>query len=104
MNIDEIPKILASYPVILFMKGDKFTPKCGFSKTAADILIKHNVDFATFDILEDPEVRQLLKEYSKWPTYPQLYINSELIGGSDILTEIDQNNELSDLFEPYILT
>ena len=72
----------------LFMKGDKFFPKCGFSKSAVEMLNEIDAEYTTFDILEDQEVRQGLKEYSDWPTYPQLYIDGELIGGCDIMQEI----------------
>jgi Grx4 family monothiol glutaredoxin len=97
-NLDqEIKKILTNHKVILFMKGDKFFPKCGYSKLAIDILNNYDLDYATFDILQDEAIRDQLKIYSSWPTYPQLYVNSELIGGSDILKEMHANNELANL-------
>lgn len=94
----KIEQILAENPVIVFMKGDKFLPQCGFSARVVDILDSTGVNYTSYDILEDPEMRQALKEYSSWPTYPQLYVNGELIGGCDIISEMAQNGELSDLF------
>lgn len=79
------------------MKGDKFIPKCGFSKQAIDILNELKVPYITFDILEDEDLRQTLKIYSNWPTYPQLYINGELVGGTDIIKEMYLTGELQDL-------
>lgn len=97
MNKAKIEQLLAENPVILFMKGDKYFPKCGYSKLAIEILNEYTDQYTTFDILKDEEVRQDLKTYSSWPTYPQLYINSELIGGSDILKEMHLNGELTAL-------
>jgi Grx4 family monothiol glutaredoxin len=95
-NIDkEITELLNSYPVILFMKGDKHFPKCGYSRLAVEILNEYEIDYVTFDILQDENFREQLKLYSDWPTYPQLYVKSELIGGSDILKELHLNGELS---------
>eukprot|EP00440_Ansanella_granifera_P042224 gb/GFBE01045772.1/.p1 GENE.gb/GFBE01045772.1/~~gb/GFBE01045772.1/.p1 ORF type:complete len:333 (+),score=94.91 gb/GFBE01045772.1/:1-999(+) len=81
-------------PVMLFMKGSKVEPFCKFSKQAIAILEKHNIDYSTFDILKDEEVRQSLKDYSNWKTYPQLYIDGELIGGVDIIKEMDEDGSL----------
>ncbi|PIR55228.1 monothiol glutaredoxin, Grx4 family [Candidatus Peregrinibacteria bacterium CG10_big_fil_rev_8_21_14_0_10_36_19] len=82
---------------VLFMKGDKYLAKCGFSAQVVDVLNHLGVKFTTFDILEDEEVRQGLKEYSNWPTFPQLYHNGELVGGCDIVTEMFQSGELKEL-------
>jgi len=82
---------------VIFMKGDKYLAKCGFSSQVVDVLNHLGVKFTTFDILEDEEVRQGLKEYSNWPTFPQLYHNGELVGGCDIITEMFQNGELKEL-------
>lgn len=79
------------------MKGDKYLPKCGFSKQVVHILNSLELDYTTYDILEDPELRQALKLFSNWPTYPQLYINGEFIGGCDIVTEMYQEGELQGL-------
>ena len=76
------------------MKGDPVAPKCGFSRQTVDMLNSLNAEYATFDILNDDEVRQGLKTFSNWPTYPQLYIDGELIGGLDILKEMNENKEL----------
>jgi Grx4 family monothiol glutaredoxin len=84
-------------PVTLFMKGDRNNPQCGFSAEIVNILNSQNTTYSTFDIYGDEEVRQGLKEYSNWPTFPQLYINGKLIGGLDIVQEMMQNNELQPL-------
>lgn len=93
----KLKEIINSSNVMLFMKGDKYMPRCGFSAQVVEILNRLGADFTTFDILEDEEVRQGLKEYSNWPTFPQLYINGDLIGGCDIVTEMYQNGELKAL-------
>lgn len=80
--------------IVLFMKGDKYMPQCGFSAQVVDILNDLELNFSSFDILEDERVRQGLKEYSNWPTYPQLYYKGELIGGCDIIKEMYENEEL----------
>jgi monothiol glutaredoxin len=81
--------------VMLFMKGTKQFPACGFSNAVVQILKKEGVNFETFNILADAEVRQGLKEYSSWPTFPQLYVDGKFLGGCDIVTEMHQNGELS---------
>ncbi|CAG02746.1 unnamed protein product [Tetraodon nigroviridis] len=81
-------------PVMLFMKGNKEAAKCGFSRQTLSILNNAGVDYDTFDILQDEEVRQGLKTYSNWPTYPQLYVKGELVGGLDIIKELDESGEL----------
>eukprot|EP00441_Pelagodinium_beii_P040885 CAMPEP_0197626864 /NCGR_PEP_ID=MMETSP1338-20131121/5646_1 /TAXON_ID=43686 ORGANISM="Pelagodinium beii, Strain RCC1491" /NCGR_SAMPLE_ID=MMETSP1338 /ASSEMBLY_ACC=CAM_ASM_000754 /LENGTH=330 /DNA_ID=CAMNT_0043197445 /DNA_START=42 /DNA_END=1030 /DNA_ORIENTATION=+ len=92
----ELKDLIDSAPVMLFMKGCKSEPHCKFSKQAVAILAKHNVDYSTFDILKDEEVRQGLKDYSNWKTYPQLYISGELMGGVDIMKEMDEDGSLSE--------
>ena len=89
-----LKKLINSAPVMVFMKGIPAAPKCGFSNTLMGILKETGVEFQTFDILEDEEVRQGLKEYSKWPTYPQVYVKGELIGGLDIVKELQEGGEL----------
>lgn len=79
------------------MKGDKDMPRCGFSARVVDILNHYGVEFATRDVLKSEELRQAIKEYSDWPTLPQLYVNGEFIGGCDIVTELHQNGELKAL-------
>lgn len=80
---------------VLFMKGNPDEPRCGFSRQTVEILKAHDCKYSTFDILQDPEVRQGLKEYSDWPTFPQLYVKGELIGGLDIIKEMVNENELT---------
>ncbi|KAI8896539.1 thioredoxin-like protein [Globomyces pollinis-pini] len=92
-----LKKLVNKAPVMLFMKGNPDVPKCGFSRTIAGILKDQGVVFETFDILEDDEVRQGLKVFSDWPTFPQLYIKGELIGGLDIVKEMIANGEFQDV-------
>jgi monothiol glutaredoxin len=86
--------LIRSHKVVLFMKGTKQFPACGFSNTVVQILKKEGVPFETFNILADAEVRQGLKEYSNWPTFPQLYVDGKFVGGCDIVTEMHQSGEL----------
>jgi monothiol glutaredoxin len=95
--IQRIKDHLASAPVVLFMKGTPDFPQCGFSASAVRTLEACGADFGYVNIFEDPELREALKRYSNWPTYPQLYVNGELVGGSDILTEMFQKGELQQL-------
>ncbi len=90
-----IKGLLEAQRIVLFMKGNKMFPQCGFSAQVVGILKQSGVDFETHNILQDPDLRQGLKEYSNWPTFPQLYVNGQLIGGCDIVTEMHQNGELS---------
>ena len=83
-----LESLVGSSPVMLFMKGSPQAPKCGFSRTMVEILQTHAVPFSTFDILTDNEVREGLKVYSEWPTYPQLYVAGELVGGLDIVKDM----------------
>jgi monothiol glutaredoxin len=90
-----IEETLNSHPVLLFMKGSPDFPQCGFSGRATQIMQACGIDdFAHVNILEDPEIREGLKVYSSWPTFPQLYVNGELIGGCDIMMEQYENGEL----------
>ena len=89
-----LKQLLNSAPVLLFMKGDPNTPRCGFSRQTVELLATLDAKYATFDILTDEAVRQGLKKFSNWPTYPQLYVNGELIGGLDILKELHESGEL----------
>jgi len=94
VSLDErIKTIIASGEVVLFMKGDPDEPRCGFSRRMVSLLRDHKIQFKSFDILQDNDVRQRLKTYSNWPTYPQLYVNETLIGGLDILTEMAEDDE-----------
>lgn len=96
---NKLKDLISSAPVMLFMKGDKFFPKCGFSRQVVNILSDLGVEYTSYDILEDEEVRQALKEFSNWPTYPQIYVKGELIGGCDIIAEMHEAGELQELFE-----
>ncbi len=93
----DLKQLINSAPIMLFMKGDKYIPQCGFSAQVVEILNALNAEYTTYDILEDEEVRAGLKIYSDWPTYPQLYIKGELIGGCDIVMEMYQAGELQDV-------
>uniref|UniRef100_A0A6V1R5C5 Glutaredoxin domain-containing protein n=1 Tax=Heterosigma akashiwo TaxID=2829 RepID=A0A6V1R5C5_HETAK len=85
--------------VMLFMKGTKIFPQCGFSNTAVQILRSLDVEFQTFDVLSDPDIRQGIKDFSNWPTIPQLYVDKEFVGGCDIMIELFENGELKKMFE-----
>ncbi|KAL6201462.1 hypothetical protein ACLB2K_025176 [Fragaria x ananassa] len=91
---DRLKKLISSSPVMLFMKGTPDAPKCGFSSKVVNALTEDGVSFGSFDILTDEEVRQGLKVFSNWPTFPQLYYKGELIGGCDIILELKNNGEL----------
>jgi Grx4 family monothiol glutaredoxin len=92
-----LSKLVNTAPVMLFMKGSPDAPRCGFSRQMVELLKSSNASFEHFDILTDEEVRQGLKEYSKWPTYPQLYINGKLVGGLDIVKELNASGELASM-------
>jgi monothiol glutaredoxin len=90
-----ITDLIQKNKVVLFMKGTRQLPACGFSNTVVQILKKEGVSFETFNILADPDMRQALKEFSSWPTYPQLYVDGKFVGGCDIVTEMHQSGELA---------
>jgi monothiol glutaredoxin len=95
-----IKETVTTNPVVLFMKGTAQFPQCGFSGRAIQILKASGVDnIVTVNVLEDAEVRQGIKEYSNWPTIPQLYVNGEFIGGSDIMSEMYESGELKSLLQ-----
>jgi len=95
-----IQQIVTEHPVVLFMKGTSQFPMCGFSGRAIQILKACGVDKPfTLNVLEDNEVRQGIKEFSNWPTIPQLYVKGEFIGGSDIMTEMYESGELQQIFQ-----
>jgi monothiol glutaredoxin len=96
---NRIESLVKTSKVMLFMKGTKQFPACGFSNTVVQILKQEGVPFDTFNILGDPEVRQGLKEYSSWPTYPQLYVDGKFVGGCDIVSEMHQAGELAGLLK-----
>jgi monothiol glutaredoxin len=95
----QIENLINSSNVVLFMKGNAEMPMCGFSANSVAILKNLGVPFKTFNILNDPDIRQGLKDFSNWPTYPQLYIKGQLIGGNDILTAMYKNGELQDFLK-----
>ncbi len=94
---DRIQAMIDSCPVFLFMKGTPTFPQCGFSATVVSILDHLGVDYAAANVLEDAEIRQGIKEFSNWPTIPQLYVKGEFIGGCDIAKEMFQSGELKQL-------
>lgn len=99
-NIQEqIKNLLASDKIVLLMKGSAQAPQCGFSANVAAILLSHNVNFKTFNILSNDQIRQGVKEFSNWPTYPQLYVGGKLIGGNDIISELNEDGELADVLK-----
>ena len=95
----KIAQDIQSNPVVLYMKGTKTMPMCGFSARVVDILNRVGVDFVDFNVLESDELRQGIKDFSDWPTIPQLYINGEFIGGCDIVKEMFQSGELQELLK-----
>lgn len=97
-----IQEMIASHPVVLFMKGSAQFPMCGFSGQAVQLLKACGIDKPfTVNVLEDADIRQGIKIFSDWPTIPQLYINGEFIGGSDIMREMYEQGELQPLLQPY---
>lgn len=88
---------MRSHAVVLFMKGTPAQPQCGFSAQAVRLLQQHGADVHGVNILEDPPLRQALKDFSKWPTFPQVYVQGEFVGGCDILTGMNQSGELAPL-------
>jgi len=100
MDVNErIRQQLAEHKVLLYMKGTPDFPQCGFSGQAVAALKAVGKPFAYVNVFEDPEIREGLKKYSNWPTFPQLYVNGELIGGADIMVEMYHSGELGELLE-----
>jgi monothiol glutaredoxin len=98
MDIKEkIQQQLGGAKIVLYMKGSPQFPQCGFSAKTTQLLNACGAQFSSYDVLADPELRQGLKEYSQWPTFPQLYINGQLVGGCDIVTELYQQGQLQKL-------
>ncbi|PCJ39530.1 MAG: monothiol glutaredoxin, Grx4 family [SAR86 cluster bacterium] len=98
MSIEEtIQEQINSNPIILYMKGDPNQPQCGFSSQVTQILMACGERFAYVDILSNPEIRANLPKISDWPTFPQLFVNGELVGGCDIVTELHQSGELKEM-------
>jgi monothiol glutaredoxin len=94
-----IEQIINNHKIVVFMKGSKLMPQCGFSNNVVQILNVLGVPYETVDILQDYEIREGIKEYSNWPTIPQIYINGEFVGGSDIAIELYQSGELQQMVE-----
>jgi monothiol glutaredoxin len=97
--IDRIKQQLSENKVMLYMKGTPDFPQCGFSAKAVQLLQACGAQFNSVNVLEDMEIREGIKQYGNWPTVPQLYINGELVGGSDIMTELQRTGELQKLLE-----
>ena len=93
----KIELLINSKPIFVFMKGNKLMPQCGFSNNVVQILNSLGMSFDTFDVLSDMEIREGIKEFSNWPTIPQLYIKKEFVGGCDIMKEMAESGELLEL-------
>ena len=96
---DTIKETVTTNDVVLYMKGTKEMPQCGFSSRVAGVLSFMGVDFTDVNVLADPDIRQGIKDYTDWPTIPQLYVKGEFVGGSDIITEMTLSGELDKLFD-----
>ena len=100
MDIDqEIKEQISSNPILLYMKGSPDSPQCGFSSKATQLLISCGKPFSFVDILSNPEIRANLPKVSNWPTFPQLFVDGDLVGGSDIMVEMYENGELQKLID-----
>ena len=100
MDIEqEIKEQISSNPILLYMKGSPDSPQCGFSSRATQLLISCGKPFSFVDILSNPEIRANLPKVSNWPTFPQLFVDGDLVGGSDIMVEMDENGELQKLID-----
>ncbi|MFM1569592.1 MAG: Grx4 family monothiol glutaredoxin, partial [SAR86 cluster bacterium] len=100
MDIEqEIKEQISSNPILLYMKGSPDSPQCGFSSKATQLLISCGKPFSFVDILSNPEIRANLPKVSNWPTFPQLFVDGDLVGGSDIMVEMDENGELQKLID-----
>jgi len=96
-TIDKIKKQISENTILLYMKGSPKMPQCGFYARAVQCIDACGVDFAYVDVLANPDIRQTLPQYADWPTFPQLYVKGELIGGSDIIAEMYEQGELEPL-------
>lgn len=100
MNLEEqIKSDIKNNSIMLYMKGTKLMPMCGFSATVVNILNAYGVEYHSVNVLEDPEIRIKLSEYSDWPTIPQIFVDGELIGGCDIAMELHKSGELKNIFD-----
>lgn len=96
---ERLETLIKQNKIMVFMKGNKLMPQCGFSNNVVQILNTLGVPFETVDVLADDEIRQGIKEYSSWPTIPQVYVDGQFVGGSDILIELYQKGELQEMVE-----
>lgn len=96
---DYIEDIIKNHKIIVFMKGEKLTPMCGFSNTVVQIFNHFGISYHTVNVLNDERLRNEIKLYSKWPTIPQIYINGEFIGGADIILNLYKENQLKEILE-----
>ena len=96
---NKIQNLIEANPIMVFMKGTKLMPQCGFSNNVVQILNSLGVEFTTFDVLSDFEIREGIKEFSDWPTIPQVYLKGEFLGGSDILIEMYNSGTLKEKIE-----
>ena len=98
-GLEKIKQQVTENPVIIYMKGSPEMPMCGFSATVVNILNAYGVEYHSVNVLEDPEIRIKLSEYSDWPTIPQIFVNGELVGGCDIAMELHKSGELKNIFD-----
>jgi len=96
---ERIQKMIDEHPVVLFMKGTKSFPQCGFSATVVEVLRRSEAEFLDVNVLEDPAIRQGIKDFAQWPTIPQLYVQGKFVGGCDIVREMYESGELSPVLE-----
>lgn len=99
MNNEQIKKAISDDKIVLFMKGNRIFPQCGFSARVIRVLEQHDVEFKDYDVMADTELRENIKKFSDWPTIPQLYINGEFIGGSDIVYDMHRDGELGQILK-----
>lgn len=96
----QIESLLSAHRVVLFMKGSKHFPQCGFSGAVVQVLNRHGVPYETVNVLQSAALREGIKHYTNWPTIPQLYVDGEFIGGCDIVRELDAKGELAEILKP----
>ena len=102
-TLEKIKQQIADKTILLYMKGTPQMPQCGFSARAVQCINACGVEYATVDILTNPDIRQTLPQYADWPTFPQLYVSGELIGGSDIIAEMYEHGELEPLLRQALI-
>lgn len=103
-TLEEINRTVSDNDIVIYMKGNAEQPQCGFSEVAVEVLQSYGVDFETRDVLKSDELRRAIKEYSDWPTVPQVFIGGEFVGGSDIVREMHQKDDLEPLIEEAVGT